>query len=58
MSFTHLEYANSVWNPHREGLIKDLEIVYEPDRVIITSLGGKGLLCFYASLLCLEYKIM
>jgi len=21
----HLEYANSVWNPHRQGLIKDLE---------------------------------
>ena len=23
----HLEYANSVWNPHRLGLIKDLEKV-------------------------------
>jgi len=23
----HLEYANSVWNPHRQGLIKDLEKV-------------------------------
>jgi len=23
----HLEYANSAWNPHRQGLIKDLEIV-------------------------------
>ena len=22
---SHLEYANSVWNPHRLGLIKDLE---------------------------------
>jgi len=22
---SHLEYANSVWNPHRQGLIKDLE---------------------------------
>jgi len=21
----HLEYANSVWNPHRQDLIKDLE---------------------------------
>jgi len=21
----HLEYANSVWNPHRQGLIKDLK---------------------------------
>ena len=25
MQITHLEYANSVWNPHRLGLIKDLE---------------------------------
>ena len=24
---SHLEYANSVWNPHRLGLIKDLELV-------------------------------
>ena len=24
---SHLEYAHSVWNPHREGLIKDLEKV-------------------------------
>jgi len=24
---TILEYANAVWNPHREGLIKDLERV-------------------------------
>ena len=23
----HLEYANSVWNPHRQGQIKDLEKV-------------------------------
>jgi len=23
----HLEYTNSVWNPHRQGLIKDLEKV-------------------------------
>jgi len=23
----HLKYANSVWNPHRQGLIKDLEKV-------------------------------
>ena len=22
---SHLEYANAVWNPHKEGLIKDLE---------------------------------
>jgi len=22
---SHLEYTNAVWNPHREGLIKDLE---------------------------------
>jgi len=22
---SHLEYANAVWNPHRKGLIKDLE---------------------------------
>jgi len=24
---SHLEYANSVWNPHRQGLTKDLEKV-------------------------------
>jgi len=24
---SHIEYANSVWNPHRLGLIKDLEKV-------------------------------
>ena len=24
---SHLEYANSVWNPYRMGLIKDLEKV-------------------------------
>ena len=24
---SHVEYANSVWNPHRLGLIKDLEKV-------------------------------
>ena len=24
---SHLEYANSVWNPYRHGLIKDLEKV-------------------------------
>ena len=24
---SHLDYANSVWNPHRLGLIKDLEKV-------------------------------
>jgi len=24
---SHLEYVNSLWNPHRLGLIKDLEIV-------------------------------
>jgi len=27
MARSHLEYANAVWNPHREGLIKDLERV-------------------------------
>jgi len=24
---SHLEYANSIWNPHRLGLLKDLEKV-------------------------------
>jgi len=24
---SHIEYANAVWNPHIEGLIKDLERV-------------------------------
>ena len=27
MVWSHLEYANSVWNPHGEGLIKELERV-------------------------------
>jgi len=26
--------------------ISSIALVYEPDRVIITSLGGKGLLCY------------
>ena len=34
---SHLEYANSVWNPHRLGLIKDLEKVQmDATKLVIT----------------------
>jgi len=32
----HLEYANSVWNPHRQGLIKDLEKVQMRAKLVLT----------------------
>jgi len=36
---SHLEYANSVWNPHRLGLIKDLEKVQmRATKLVITIL--------------------
>ena len=34
---SHFEYANSVWNPHRLGLIKDLEkIQMRATKLVIT----------------------
>ena len=46
---SHLEYANSVWNPHRLGLIKDLEKVQMPATKLVISIknltekiGSKG----------------
>ena len=34
---SHLEYTNSVWNPHRLGLIKDLEKVQmRASKLVIT----------------------
>ena len=34
---SHLEYANSLWNPHRLGLIKDLEKVQmRPTKLVIS----------------------
>ena len=34
---SNLEYANSVWNPHKLGLIKDLEKVQMPaTKIVIT----------------------
>jgi len=45
----HLEYANSVWNPHRLGLIKDLEKVGCVPlnwllvlRILLIKIGSKG----------------
>ena len=35
---SHLEYANSVWNPHRLGVIKDLEKVQmRATKLVITT---------------------
>jgi len=34
----YLEYANAVWNPHREGLIKDLERVQMRKTRLVSSL--------------------
>ena len=42
---SHLEYANSVWNPHRLGLIKDLEKVQMRAtklRILLIKIGSKG----------------
>ena len=45
---SHLEYANSVWNPHRLELIKDLEKVQmRATKLVIsiknfTQIGSKG----------------
>ena len=42
---SHLEYANSVWNPHRLGLIKDLEKVQMRAtklRTLLIKIGSKG----------------
>ena len=37
---SHLEYANSVWNPHRLGLIKDLEKVQMHATKLVISIKG------------------
>ena len=43
---SHLEYANSVWNPHRLELIKDLEKVQMRAtqflRTLLIKIGSKG----------------
>jgi len=39
---SHLEYANSVWNPHRLGLIKDLEKVHMRATKLVTSITIKN----------------
>jgi len=38
---SHLEYANAVWNPHREGLIKDLERVQMRVTKLVSGLRKK-----------------
>ena len=38
---SHLEYANAVWNPHREGLIKDLERVQMRATKLVSGLKKK-----------------
>jgi len=43
MARSHLEYANAVWNPHREGLIKDLERVQMTATKLVSELKKK---CF------------
>ena len=39
---SHLEYANAVWNPHREGLIKDLERVQMKATKLVSELRKKS----------------
>jgi len=41
---SHLEYANSVWNPHRLGLIKDLEKVQMRATKLVISINLRTLL--------------
>ena len=38
---SHLEYANPVWNPHREGLIEDLEWVQMIATKLVSGLKKK-----------------
>jgi len=38
---SHLEYANAVWNPHREGLLKDLERVKMKATKLVSGLKKK-----------------
>ena len=38
---SHLEYANAAWNPHREGLIKDLERVQMRATKLVSGLKKK-----------------
>jgi len=38
---SHLEYANAVWNPHREGLITDLERVQMRSTKLVSGLKKK-----------------
>jgi len=38
---SHLEYANSVWNPHRLGLIKDLEKVQMRATKLVISIKNR-----------------
>ena len=39
---SHLEYANAIWNPHREGLIKDLERVQMRATKLVSELRKKS----------------
>jgi len=39
---SHIEYANAVWNPHREGLIKDLERVQMRATKLVSGLRKKS----------------
>ena len=40
---SHLEYANAVWNPYREGLIKDLERVQMRATKLVSGLRRREL---------------
>ena len=43
---SHLEYANSVWNPRRLGLIKDLEKVHmHATKLVISIVTNGGFAC-------------
>jgi len=39
---SHVEYANAVWNSHREGLIKDLERVHMRATKLVSGLRKKS----------------
>jgi len=48
---SHIEYANAVWNPHREGLIKDLERVQMRATKLVPGLKKK---CYKERLMALK----
>ena len=52
---SHLEYANAVWNPHRERLIKDLERVQMRATKLVSGLKKK---CYCYKERLVELKLL